>query len=396
MQYIKMFFEGLLSFFSPCVLPVIPLYMGYMANTGENKSQLKIFLYTLMFCLGIFTTFGIIGASSGLLSTFFSANKIAFLFIGGTILSLLSLVSFNVVMVPDISPFRSLSSSITSKMGLLNSYLLGFIFSFSWTPCVGPMLANALLQASTAANKMTGYLYIFCYALGFTFIFFFLGLATDKGLVLLKKYNKYTKYVGYIIGIIILLSGLNMVRTGFTELNALNKRAENANEVVTNSSETTAENNVDVTQKKQVTMNDVNFTLKDIEGNEHSLTDYNDKAVIIDFTTTWCPYCRKMTPTLVNIQEKYGDDVQVILVNPFREEKISKQEVSDYYSDNYGFNGLLLFDEDSQVTSFYGVTGFPYLYFFGSDGVYNGYNPGYMEESVLEELVGELIHPTAQ
>ena len=401
-NFVKLFLEGLVSFFSPCILPLLPVYFGYLAGNGDEKnSRLKTFILTIGFCLGISTAFLILGLGASVLHSFFIKNSALLSVIFGVILIFASLVSFGIIKIPvNMGKISNLKPEMKNGATFIKSYLLGLFLSVAWTPCIGPMLANALFQASSADSYLTGWLYIGAYILGFITMFLIAGLFTNEILNWIKKHKDIVKYTEKLAGIIILVTGIYMVYNGFkinTERAGNNSVQQVENIQSESYSKPENEKDTEVIEKeeelpeeKTYYIEDINFRLKDINDVEHSLIDYKGKVIIVDFSTTWCTYCKYMTPTLVNIQKKYSDDVQVIVINPLLEERISKEEVAKYYDDNYGINYPLLFDEDGITSYGYGVAGFPSLYFFEPGGKFAGYYPGMATQETLEQIIDKL------
>lgn len=199
-----LFLEGLLSFFSPCVLPLVPLYIGYLTsgidtNLSKAKVRIQTTVRTLFFVLGISTVFFLAGLGSSALRYFFQKNTIFFSINGGFLLILFGLFSLGIIDIPFLQREHRIVSFKQNKNGIIRSYLLGFFFSFAWSPCVGPLLASAMLKSASAESALIGWLYIGCYTLGFIIIFILLGLFTEEVLMSLKKHTnivRYTKIIG--------------------------------------------------------------------------------------------------------------------------------------------------------------------------------------------------------
>ena len=162
---LTVFMQGLFSFFSPCVLPLVPLYMSYFAGTAnigngsESKGRrIRILTNTVFFVLGISLTFFLLGFGFTALGQFFNNQQIWLSRFGGLVMILLGLYQSG--LLGNISPlekehrFHPAISRIA--MGPLPALVLGFTFSFSWTPCVGPALTSVLLLASSSSQGGAG------------------------------------------------------------------------------------------------------------------------------------------------------------------------------------------------------------------------------------------------
>lgn len=375
---IALFLEGLLSFFSPCVLPLVPLYIGYLTsdlkvNEKQSKLRIETMIRTFFFVLGISTVFFLVGLGSSALRVFFTKHSIIFTLVGGFLLILFGLFSLGIIEVPLLQKEYRLVSFKSQKNKYLNAYLLGFFFSFAWSPCIGPLLASALVKSASAATATIGWLYIGAYTLGFIVVFILVGLFTEEVLVILKKHNNIVRYTKIIGGVVVLGMGIYMLYTGFQSIEALEKSSD------TVISETQSDEDLTDIEK-------YSFTLKDSDGNEVTLSDYKGKTVILNFFATWCTYCKQELPTLEEIHQT-RDDVVVLLVAAPNVGNEGDQEYIENFMKENGYTMTVLYDESSQVVNAYNVTGLPTSFFFKEDGNVLGYAPGYVEESTLSEIL---------
>ncbi len=201
---LTVFLQGLLSFFSPCILPLIPLYVGYLAGGAKSVSddgeivypRRKVVVNTLFFVLGISAAFFILGLGFTALGKFFSDNRLWFARISGVIMiafGFYQLTSFG--KIKPLEKERRLPLRLDRwSMGPVPALLLGFTFSFAWTPCVGPTLGSVLLMAGSAETAANGFLLIGVYALGFIIPFLAVGFFTGAVLNFFKKHRNVVKY----------------------------------------------------------------------------------------------------------------------------------------------------------------------------------------------------------
>ena len=371
-----LFLEGLLSFFSPCVLPLVPLYIGYLTsgidtNLSKAKVRIQTTVRTLFFVLGISTVFFLAGLGSSALRYFFQKNTIFFSIIGGFLLLLFGLFSLGIIDIPFLQREHRIVSFKQNKNGIIRSYLLGFFFSFAWSPCVGPLLASAILKSASAESALIGWIYIGCYTLGFIIIFILLGLFTEEVLMLLKKNTNIVRYTKIVGGIVVLCMGIYMLNTGFTSIKALENRTSDNTTVVENTND---ENLTDIEK--------YSFTLKDSHGNDVTLSDYKGKTVVLNFFATWCTYCKMELPSLEEINNTRDDIVIFLVATPDIGNEGSKEYIESFMEEN-GYSMTVLYDETGEVVSKYNVSGLPTSFFFKPDGSVLGYVPGYVEESNL-------------
>lgn len=377
-----LFLEGLLSFFSPCVLPLVPLYIGYLTsgidtNLSKAKARIQTTVRTLFFVLGISTVFFLAGLGSSALRYFFQKNTIFFSIIGGFLLILFGLFSLGIIDIPFLQREHRIVSFKQNKNGIIRSYLLGFFFSFAWSPCVGPLLASAILKSASAESALIGWIYIGCYTLGFIIIFILLGLFTEEVLMLLKKNTNIVRYTKIIGGIVVLYMGIYMLNTGFTSIKALENRTLDNTTVVDNTND---ESLTDIEK--------YSFTLKDSHGNDVTLSEYKGKTVVLNFFATWCTYCKMELPSLEEINNTRDDIVIFLVATPDIGNEGSKEYIESFMEEN-GYSMTVLYDETGEVVSKYNVSGLPTSFFFKPDGSVLGYVPGYVEESNLIGILEE-------
>ncbi|MDD7182428.1 cytochrome c biogenesis CcdA family protein, partial [Peptostreptococcus porci] len=171
-NFLMVFLEGVISFFSPCVIPLIPLYMSYLAGEVQDgstklKNRNKIMLHTFFFVLGISTTFFILGLGFSSLGNVIREQGRTFSIVSGIIIILLGLKQLGVLKFSLLDRNFGVSKGIgDKKMNPIMAFIMGFGFSFAWTPCVGPALASVLLMASNASSSSVGNIYILLYSLG--------------------------------------------------------------------------------------------------------------------------------------------------------------------------------------------------------------------------------------
>lgn len=220
-SFLLVFLEGFLSFFSPCVLPLIPVYISYLAGNGKKASldgtiiyeRKIVFINTLFFVLGISSVFFLLGLSFSVLGTFFNKNKVLFSQIGGIIIIIMGLVQLDLIKLNFLKIEKRFHLELNRKMNPIIAYIMGFTFSFAWTPCVGPALSSVLILASNASNALSGNMLVLIYTLGFVLPFMILGIFTTEALNFFKEKRNLVKYTIKAGGIILIIIGI-MTFTG--------------------------------------------------------------------------------------------------------------------------------------------------------------------------------------
>ena len=158
MQYIISFLEGIITFISPCLLPMLPIYITYFAGGGERSSR-KTLTGALGFVLGFTAVFMGMGALAGTVGAFLARYQRAVNLISGLLVMAFGLSYLGLFQLPI---FRGLSGKQPLQGGFFSSLLFGILFSVGWTPCVGAFLGSALMLASQQGSTLVGILMLLC------------------------------------------------------------------------------------------------------------------------------------------------------------------------------------------------------------------------------------------
>jgi len=205
------FLSGLISFLSPCVLPLIPGYISYISGTSFNKIKEKkrnlIVIKTIFFTLGFSSVFIALGSTATFIGQFFLLNSNIFRIVAGVILivfslQLIGIINFN-FMNKDIRVFTNQYND-----SLFFPLVVGVAFGFGWTPCIGPILGSIITLAALEENISRGVLLLSFYSLGLAIPFIISGILIDKFLLFSKGFKKYTSAITKTGGIILLLTGI--------------------------------------------------------------------------------------------------------------------------------------------------------------------------------------------
>ncbi len=217
------FLAGLVSFASPCVLPLVPSYITFITGvsfdelTTEDKTgrirRLTI-LHSLAFILGFSLVFIALGATATATGKFLREYQDLLRQVGGVLIILFGLYLTGVLKIAALS--REAKFRMTSKpLGLLGSVLVGITFAAGWTPCIGPILASILLYASTSEKTGTGILLLSVYSLGLGIPFFLASLGMNSFLAASKKLRSSLRTIEIVSGVILIVFGLALVTNVF-------------------------------------------------------------------------------------------------------------------------------------------------------------------------------------
>ncbi len=205
MEYLITFIEGIASFISPCVLPIIPVYISYFAT--ESKSEKKSLINALGFVSGfsiIFILLGIFAGTFGKLITKYSDYVNIVL---GLFLIIISLNYMGVIFIKFLNNTKGMKKD-KKDLTFITSILFGMIFSLSWTPCVGAFLSSALILASTTGSVLKGAILLFTYSLGLAIPFIMTTFLLEKLKTTFDFIKKHYSIINKVAGAILLLSGL--------------------------------------------------------------------------------------------------------------------------------------------------------------------------------------------
>lgn len=234
------FFAGVLSIASPCILPILPSFLGYIGGVSLSQdkkikgkeAKRKLYLNTLLFGLGFSIVFLLFGAVIGVVGEMLVLNRPIFQTIGGIIIILFGLQLSGLINIKMLMKEKKFElSPKLRKMEYVRSVLTGIIFAFGWAPCYGPIIGAIFTLAATQANFGQAMLLFFFYSLGFLvplFIFtFIIAHASEK----LKKYQKAAKYSAIIAGGFVMLLGFLLMTNNLgTLVNWINS-AYNVNNI---------------------------------------------------------------------------------------------------------------------------------------------------------------------
>lgn len=207
MQYIISFLEGIITFISPCLLPMLPIYISYFAGGGERSTK-KTLTGAIGFVVGFTVVFTLMGALAGTVGSFLKDHQTAVNIISGLVVIFFGL---NFLGVFKINLFKGSSRSVdTSNMGFFSALLFGVIFSLGWTPCVGAFLGSALMLASQQGSVLTGTLMLLTYSLGLGVPFILSAVLIDKLKYAFDWIKRNYKVINVVSGCLLILIGVLM------------------------------------------------------------------------------------------------------------------------------------------------------------------------------------------
>ncbi|MCK9266315.1 cytochrome c biogenesis protein CcdA [bacterium] len=206
------FVFGLLSFASPCILPLIPAYLSYITgvsleNLKSSKNKNKTLFLSLFFVLGFTIIFTLLGASANWLGRILYNKRDLIRMIGALLIILFGFHLTGIIKFKILYSQKKINlKKITS--GYIGALLLGIVFAFGWSPCVGPVLGSILTMASMEETVLKGMLLLFFYSLGIGVPFILTAILLEQALTFFSKIKKYYTVIQMITGIVLIIVGV--------------------------------------------------------------------------------------------------------------------------------------------------------------------------------------------
>ncbi|MBR6381886.1 MAG: redoxin domain-containing protein [Lachnospiraceae bacterium] len=459
---ITVLIQGFLSFFSPCVLPLLPLYIGYLSGgaggvpetsrpgkeaPGESGqaqdtpvySKRRVLVNTLCFVIGISFSFFLLGLGMRAVGRFFSGNQLLFSRIGGILIVLFGLYQLGIFGASSflMKERRLPVNPASMAMSPLTALLMGFVFSFAWTPCVGPTLSGVLLMAASAKSSAAGFALVGVYTLGFVLPFLLTGLFTTSVLDFFRRHRGVVRYTVRISGVLLILMGLLMITGQMNSITGYLSRISGGDEPAAAAAEHPADAQSGAAEPEEnassadhqgnpqpespeaapdagpaqgeasgaahgdaegetpdSTYDKVlapDFTLTDQYGTTHTLSEYRGKLVFLNFWATWCPPCRAEMPDIQALYEENeaaedSDLVILAVAFPTQSGETTEEGVKSFLEEN-GYTYPTLMDSAASLAEQYYITAFPTTYMIDPEGYIYGYVPGSMSKEIMEDII---------
>ena len=213
---------GILSFLSPCVLPIVPPYLAYMGGIsmgdmkGDATARRRVILPALFFVMGLSTVFLLLGFTASAFGAFFLQNQVLFSKIAGVIVIVFGLHFLGIFRIPILDREARVQTGDHGGSAF-GAYILGLAFAFGWTPCIGPQLGTILSLAAQEGSVQRGTVLLGVYALGLGLPFLLAALFIVRSMGLMARLKKHMKLIERSMGILLLTVGLALVTGAFTD-----------------------------------------------------------------------------------------------------------------------------------------------------------------------------------
>ncbi|ABG31855.1 cytochrome C biogenesis protein CcdA [Roseobacter denitrificans] len=214
-------FAGIISFLSPCVLPIVPPYLAYMSGvslnemSSEGAARRRAIIAALFFVMGLSTVFLILGFTASAFGAFFLQNQILFARISGVVIIVFGLHFLGILRIPFLD--REARMDAGDKGGSsFGAYVLGLAFAFGWTPCIGPQLGAILSLAASEASVTRGTVLLGVYAAGLGIPFLLAAMFITRAMGVMDRLKRHMKTIERVMGGLLLVVGVAMVTGAFT------------------------------------------------------------------------------------------------------------------------------------------------------------------------------------
>lgn len=348
MNILLTFAEGVVSFVSPCMLPLLPVYVTYFAAGDAGKGV--VFTRAFAFVSGFTVVFVALGVFAGTLGSALAAHRTVVNMVCGAMVVVFGLGYLGMFRLP----FSGMKSGRTPT-GVFSAFVFGLIYSVSLTPCVGAFLGAALMQAASEGGALRGAVLLLAYSLGLGVPFVvsaaLLGRFRTAFGFIKSRYN----IINPICGAMLILFGAWMVVSPWMKAVAAGRSDENP--IQKNVSATPSQENTD-TKSKDNTKEEKNMEIELTSANFEAEVLKSDKPVLVDFWAPWCGPCRMLAPILAQIAVERAGVLKVGKVNV---------------------------DEAGDLAAKYGIVSIPSLILF-KDGKVAAQTVGFMQKADLERF----------
>jgi len=208
MDFLIILIEGFASFLSPCVLPMLPMYVSYFA--GQDKDLKKTILNSFAFVLGFTIIFVLLGIFAGTLGKLITANGRYINIIFGIIIILFGMNYIGILNIKVLNQSKGIKKN-TDKLSFFSAILFGMVFSICWTPCVGVFLSSALMMSATSENILKGGFMLFIYSIGLGIPFILTSIFLERLKNTFDCIKKHYNMINKIAGIILIFSGIKLM-----------------------------------------------------------------------------------------------------------------------------------------------------------------------------------------
>lgn len=448
------FVAGLISFLSPCVLPLVPGYVSMLSGVGVDQleagqgSRGKLLSSAFAFVVGFSAVFITFGASATAIGAFLLKNKALLAPVAGALIVLFGLhligwlakisiragLAIGIVLVAigvalnlgagaslhlkpvdfyAVSLIFLLGPPLTiwlnrdvhlrdvggKQPGIVSGFLLGFAFALGWTPCIGPILTSVLAIAATRQKVFEGVVLLTCYSAGLAIPFLLTAVGIGRFLKFYQRFRRHLHAVEVFSGVLLLAIGALVFTNGLTRISGKLSRYSPENLLVLIKGSVPGDTVLATSSHNSSAAlpNEPNVTFKDLQGNHVPLSTLKGKVVLVNFWATWCDPCRVEIPWLIDFQQKYSSQGFTMLGVAMDDEGADvvspfvQKTQFDVNGHPMTMNYPIVIGDDDIATSFGGLFGYPTSFLITRDGKIAKKYVGLVSEDDLEKEIEALL-----
>lgn len=389
-------FAGALSFFSPCVLPIVPGYLSFITGFSfddltQDRSQKVVwiaFWNSLAFVLGFSLVFIALGATATTVGGFLRSHLKLLGQIAGVIIILLGIHLTGLYRFSFLLYDKRVHGQEKAR-GLLGAWIAGVFFGFGWTPCVGPILAGILALAAVSETVTRGVFLLSLYSIGLGIGFILSALFLNQFLAAFKKVRSHLRKIEVASGVLLLFIGV-LIFTNRLALISQRLSFLNPEKAALAISKTTPP--PVPTHGGAIALRPANFNpgardfqTQFLDGRTRKLSDFGGKIVMLNFWATWCAPCRAEIPGLLEIYQEKKDHFEIIGL-------AEESELNDIHAfvAEMKINYPIALDPNGKIGEQYKIFYYPTSYIFAPDGTLAREIPGFLPEDVLRKDLAEI------
>lgn len=393
---------GLLSFFSPCVVPLLPVYIGMLAVNGEDghAGLACRAVSALAFALGICCVFVALGFGAGALGALLDNAYVGIAL--GIVVMVLGLHLAGIIRIAALDgEKRPLMGAGSGAHGVAGSFVMGVAFSFGWTPCVGPVLGSILALAAEQGSALVGAGLLLAYALGLSVPFVAIALASGVALDYVRKLTRWLPTVQRVGGVVIALMGVWLVFSQVSGLVARQSALEAAERAQQSQTEAATGGSL-VAKAQGASAGDAsldgissawkNVVLTDLDGNKHRLSELSGKPVYLEFWGSWCSSCVADLDQLGEVWQDHDREGDVTVVSVVAPGFYGERDADDFvaWARENNVRVPVYMDTNLSLVTYLNVAAFPTSVFIDSEGNLARIRVGAIERADLEDALSQL------
>ncbi|MBP3427576.1 MAG: redoxin domain-containing protein [Clostridia bacterium] len=432
MQAVITFLEGLITFISPCVLPMIPVYVLYFTGGEAQAKRGRTLLRALCFVAGFTALFVLLGVFAGSVGSLLIRYQRVVSLVTGAVIVFFGLHYAGVFRIALLERTLRPDVKIEAK-GYASCALLGAVFAVGWSPCTGPFLGSAMMMAASEGQALSGMLLLLAYSLGLGVPFVLCALLIDRLKGAFAFIKRHYGVINKVCGVFLILVGVLMMSGWYARLSSMlpsfslpyaqeetlpipevtqapaavvaqaaTQEPVEAAPAATPVPQETAAPEAAEPAATEVPVGAIgpvfknmakDFTAYDDAGNPVSLKDFRGKPVVVNFFASWCGPCKMEMPDFEDCYKEYGDKVQFLMVNLCAFGNDTKEAGKALVAQG-GYTFPVLFDTDGDAALTYSIRSMPTTIFVSADGELKGQRIGMIDRDTLYRTVQAMIAET--